>query len=74
MPFSVILDPYLVRGRLDPESRKSLKILDPPVKPGDDGCSIGSPSQPFDLAHGRESFDFAQDHGPVEWHVERAGG
>jgi hypothetical protein len=28
--------PYPVRGRPDPESRKSLKALDPPVKPGDD--------------------------------------
>ena len=26
-------------GRPDPESRKSLKPLDPPVKPGDDGIT-----------------------------------
>ncbi len=28
---------------------------------------------PFDYAQGGESFDFAQDREPVEWHVEPFG-
>jgi hypothetical protein len=32
------------------ESRKSLKPLDPPVKPGDDGCVFGSPGPAFAMA------------------------
>jgi hypothetical protein len=38
--FSVIL-------RVGGESRKTLKTLDPPVKPGDDGCVVGSPGSAF---------------------------
>jgi hypothetical protein len=67
MPFSVIL-------RVCGESRKSLKALDPPVKPGDDGCRLDSPvppslwlwtdRQPFDDTQGYESLDLLGNMSP----------
>jgi len=55
------------------ESRAFLKTLDPPVKPEDDCCGVGSTGQPFDNTQGHESLDVALDHELVEWYVEWAG-
>ena len=61
-------------GRMDVASAcdtLGIKIFAMPA-----GCVLknGLRAQTFDLVHGREPFDIAQDHGLVEWLAEQGSG